>query len=62
MLLRVKFTLLAVFLVFTLLGLAAPSVKALLIGISALGLALALSVTNFVTAEPKPGRKLRSSF
>lgn len=62
MLLRFKFTLLAVFLVFTLVGLAAPSMKALLIGVSALGLALALSVTNFVTAERKTGGKLRSSF
>jgi hypothetical protein len=62
MLLRLKFTLLAVFLVSTLLGMAAPSLEALLIGISALGLALALSVTNFVAAERKTGRKLRSSF
>lgn len=62
MLLRFKFTLLAVFLVSTLLGLAAPSMKALLIGISALGLALALSITNFVATERKTGRKLHSSF
>jgi hypothetical protein len=62
MLLRFKITLLAIFLVSTLLGMAAPSLEALLIGISALGLALAVSITNFVTAEPKTGRKLRSSF
>lgn len=62
MLLRFKITLLAVFVFFTLLGLAASSLQALAVGLGALGLALALSIGNFMAAEHKPERGLPSSF
>lgn len=62
MLLRIKITLLAVFVLFTLLGLAAPSLEALVIGLGALGLALAMSIGNFMATEHRPERELHSSF
>ena len=62
MLLRFKITLLAAFVLFTLLGLAAPSMKALAIGIIALGLDLAVAIANFLAVEHKSERELHSSF
>ncbi|GAB3501532.1 hypothetical protein GCM10027399_28980 [Curvibacter fontanus] len=62
MLLRFKITLLAAFVLFTLLGMAAPNMKALLIGIVALLVSLAIAITNFVIAEHEAERELHSSF
>jgi Na+/H+-translocating membrane pyrophosphatase len=58
MLLRFKISLLAAFVLFTLLGMAAPSLKALLIGIIALGVSLAIAITNFLMAEHRADREL----
>ena len=60
--LRFKISLLAAFVLFTLLGMAAPSMKALLIGILALGVSLAIAVANFVMADRRAERELQSSF
>ena len=62
MLLRFKITLLAAFVLFTLLGMAAPNMKALLIGIVALLVSLAIAITNVVIAEHEAERELHSSF
>lgn len=62
MLLRFKITLLATFVLFTLLGLAAPSMKALTIGVIALGLALVVAVGNFLAIEDRRERELQSTF
>lgn len=56
MFLHFKITLLAVFVLFTLLGMAAPNMKALLIGIGALGVSLVIAITHFVLAEEKAER------
>jgi hypothetical protein len=61
MLLRFKISLLAAFVLFTLLGMAAPSLKALLIGIIALGVSLAIAITNFLVAEHRAERELHTS-
>ena len=60
--LRFKISLLAAFVLFTLLGMAAPSMKALLIGILALGVSLAIAIANFVMADRRAERELQSSF
>lgn len=62
MLLRFKITLLATFVLFTLLGLAAPSMKALTIGVIALGLALVVAIGNFLAIEDRRERELQSTF
>lgn len=62
LLLRFKISLLAAFVLFTLLGMAAPSLKALLIGLLALGVSLAIAIANFVMAEHRAERELHSSF
>lgn len=62
LLFRFKISLLAVFVLFTLLGLAAPSMKALLIGLLALGASLVIAIANFVMAEQQVRRELHSSF
>ncbi len=60
--LRFKISLLAAFVLFTLLGMAAPNMKALLIGIAALVVSLAIAIVNFVMAEHRTERELQSSF
>lgn len=60
--LRFKISLLAVFVLFTLLGMAAPNMKALLIGIAALVVTLAIAIVNFVMAEHRSERELQSAF
>ncbi len=62
LLFRFKISLLATFVLFTLLGLAAPSMKALLIGLLALGVSLVIAIANFVMAEHQVKRELHSSF
>jgi hypothetical protein len=62
LLFRFKISLLATFVLFTLLGLAAPSMKALLIGLLALGASLVIAIANFVMAEQQVKRELHSSF
>jgi predicted MFS family arabinose efflux permease len=62
MLLRFKISLLAVFVLSTLLGMAAPNLTALLVGITALGLGLAISIIHFVLTEDRVERELHSSF
>ena len=62
LLFRFKISLLAVLVLFTLLGLAAPSMKALLIGLLALGASLVIAIANFVMAEQQVKRELHSSF
>ncbi len=62
MLIRFKITLLAIFVLFTLLGMAAPSMKVLLVGILALGVSLAMAIADFVIAEHRAERELHSSF
>ena len=47
---------------FTLLGMAAPNMKALLIGIAALVVSLTIAIVNFVMAEHRTERELQSSF
>lgn len=59
--LRFKISLLAAFVLFTLLGMAAPSLKALLIGMVALLVSLLIAVANFVRAEHRADRELQSS-
>lgn len=53
MLLRLKITLLAVFVLSTLLGMAATNTKALLIGIAALGAALVIAIAHLVMTEER---------
>ncbi len=60
MLLRFKISLLAAFVLFTLLGMAAPSMKALLIGIAALGVSLVIAIANFVKSEHRAERELHT--
>ncbi len=62
MLLRFKISLLAVFVLSTLLGMAAPNLTALLVGIAALGLGLAISIVHFMMTEHRAERELHSSF
>ena len=62
LLFRFKISLLAAFVLFTLLGLAAPSLKALVIGLLALGVSLVIAIANFVMAEQQVRRELHSSF
>jgi hypothetical protein len=52
---------LAAFVLFTLLGMAAPSVKALLIGLLALGVSLAIAIGNFMRAEHRAEREQQST-
>lgn len=59
--LHFKISLLAAFVLFTLLGMAAPSLKALLIGLLALVISLVIAVANFVRAEHRAERELQSS-
>ncbi len=59
--LRFKISLLAAFVLFTLLGMAAPSMKALLIGVTALGLSLVIAIANFLRAEDRAERKLNTA-
>ncbi|MEK9802308.1 MAG: hypothetical protein VW475_02745 [Curvibacter sp.] len=59
--LRFKISLLAAFVFFTLLGMAAPSLKALLIGMVALIVSLLIVVANFLRAEHRAERELQSS-
>lgn len=61
MLLHLKISLLAAFVLFTLLGMAAPSVKALLIGSLALGVSLAIAIGNFMRAEHRAEREQQST-
>ncbi|MEK9950933.1 MAG: hypothetical protein VW687_02060 [Curvibacter sp.] len=58
--LRFKISLLAAFVFFTLLGMAAPSLKALLIGMAALIVSLLIALANFVRAEHRAERELPS--
>jgi hypothetical protein len=62
LLFRFKISLLAAFVLLTLLGMAAPSLKALLIGLLALGVSLVIAIANFVMAEDRAERELHSSF
>ncbi len=62
LLFRFKISLLAAFVLFTLLGLAAPSMKALVIGLLALGVSLVIAIANFAMAEHQARRELHSSF
>ncbi len=62
MLLRFKITLLAVFVLSTLLGMAASNITALLIGISALFVSLAVAIVTSGLVEPRSERELHSSF
>lgn len=59
---RFKIALLAAFVLFTLLGMAAPSMNALFIGAAALGLSLAIAIVSFVNAARRADRELHSSF
>ncbi len=59
---RFKIALLAAFVLFTLMGLAAPNMKVLLIGVVALGASLVIAITNFVIASHRADRELNSSF
>jgi hypothetical protein len=61
MLLRLKITLLAVFVLSTLLGMAATNTKVLLIGVAALGAALVIAIAHLVMTEERaeqPGHSL----
>ena len=58
--LRFKISLLAAFVFFTLLGMAAPSLKALLIGMAALIVSLLIALANFMRAEHRAERELQS--
>lgn len=60
--LRFKISLLATFVLFTLLGMAAPNLKALLIGMVALLVSLLIAIANFLRAEHQADRELHSSF
>lgn len=62
LLFRFKISLLAAFVLLTLLGMAAPSLKALVIGLFALGVSLVIAIANFVMAEHQAERELHSSF
>lgn len=62
MLLHLKVTLLAIFLLSTLLGLAATNRQALLIGIAALGVALVIALASALMIGRKHERELHSSF
>ncbi len=62
MLLRLKIALLAAFVLFTLLGMAASSVTALLIGSSALFVSIALAIVTYGVTEYRSERELHSSF
>lgn len=59
--LRFKISLLAAFVLFTLLGMAAPSLKALLIGLIALVVSLLIVLASFLRAEHRAERELQSS-
>lgn len=59
---RFKIALLAAFVLFTLMGMAAPNMKVLLIGVAALGASLVIAIANFVIAEHQAERELNSSF
>ena len=59
---RFKIALLAAFVLFTLIGMAAPSMKALFVGVCALGVSLAIAITSFVKAAHRADRELHSSF
>lgn len=59
---RFKIALLAAFVLFTLMGMAAPNMKVLLIGLAALGASLVIAIANFVIAEHQVERDLNSSF
>lgn len=62
MLLHLKFTLLAVFVLSTLLGLASTNLHALLIGLLALGLSLGIALVSYLWTPRTPRRELHTSF
>lgn len=59
---RFKITLLATFVLLTLLGLAAPSLQALVIGAVALGLSLVIAIADFLLDSQRDERELHSTF
>lgn len=59
---RFKIALLAAFILLTLLGMAAPSMKALVIGMCALAASLVIAIANFVITEHRTDREPHSSF
>lgn len=59
---RFKIVLLTTFVLLTLLGMAAPSMKALLIGTLALGLSLLVAIADFLLEEQRTEQELHSSF
>lgn len=59
--LRFKISLLAAFVLFTLLGLAAPNLQILLVGVAALGLTLLFAAYNFVRAGHDADHELHST-
>jgi len=62
MLLRFKISLLAVFVLATLLGMASSSITALLIGSGALFVSVALAIVTYGLPEHRSERELHSSF
>jgi len=62
MFLRFKIALLAAFVLLTLLGMAAPSMKALIIGMFALAVSLVIAIADFVITERRADQELLSSF
>jgi hypothetical protein len=59
---RFKIALLATFVFLTLLGMAAPSMKALVIGAFALGVSLVIAIADFLLEEHRSEQDLHSSF
>jgi hypothetical protein len=62
MLIHLKISLLAVFVLATLLGMAASSITALLIGSSALFVSIAVAIVTYGVTEHRSERELHSSF
>lgn len=62
MLIHLKISLLAIFVLATLLGMASSSVTALLIGSSALFVSIALVIVTYGVTEQQGERELHSSF
>jgi hypothetical protein len=62
MLLHLKISLLAIFVLLTLLGMASSSITTLLIGVSALFVSLAVAIVTSGLVEPRHDRELHSSF
>lgn len=59
---RFKIALLAAFVLLTLLGMAAPSMKALIIGMCALAASLVIAIADFVVTAHRADQELLSSF